>query len=212
MRHGRGARLARAAVAASIATLTALVSHVIAGGAVPQLIGVAVPLVLSLLVCLVLVGRRLSLIGLSLSVAGSQLLFHLLFVLGAGSTTVSSSGDAAHAIPAGHAGHAGHAHHLEIAGSADIVAAGTLMWAGHAVAAIVTIAALYLGESALTAVGRLLRLVRVWMLRAVILPVVGSARPAAAPLADDVLTLFSQVLGASPRHRGPPVLLRTTSS
>ncbi|MET0304210.1 MAG: hypothetical protein ABW040_09175, partial [Microbacteriaceae bacterium] len=130
MRHGRGARLARAAVAASIATLTALVSHVIAGGAVPQLIGVAVPLVLSLLVCLVLVGRRLSLIGLSLSVAGSQLLFHLLFVLGAGSTTVSSSGDAAHAIPAGHAGHAGHAHHLEIAGSADIVAAGTLMWAG----------------------------------------------------------------------------------
>ena len=81
MSRSRATRVIRASVAASIATFVALFSHVAAGGAMPQWLGIAVPWVLSLAVCTVLVGRALSLVRLSAAVLVSQLLFHLLFHL-----------------------------------------------------------------------------------------------------------------------------------
>ena len=84
MSRSRSTRVIRAWVAASIATFVALFWHVAAGGAMPHWLGIAVPWVLSLAVCTVLVGRALSLLRLSVAVVLSQLLFHLLFVLGAG--------------------------------------------------------------------------------------------------------------------------------
>lgn len=73
----------RALSAASAATFTALLSHLAGGGAAPDPLGVIVPLLLSLLVCSLLAGRRLSLPRLAISVVASQALFHGAFVLGA---------------------------------------------------------------------------------------------------------------------------------
>ena len=66
-----------------MATLSALFSHVAGGGEVPGLLGLAVPLVLSVPVCVALAGRGLSLARLAVSVGVSQLLFHALFEIGA---------------------------------------------------------------------------------------------------------------------------------
>ena len=59
LRHQRSLRGIAAAV---FATFVALASHMIGGGALPSAMGVVVPLVLSMLVCVLLAGRRLSLL------------------------------------------------------------------------------------------------------------------------------------------------------
>ena len=102
MSRSRATRVIRASVAASIATFVALFWHVAAGGAMPHWLGIAVPWVLSLAVCTVLVGRALSLLRLSVAVVLSQLLFHLLFVLGAGggATAATAPTGHVHGVPA----------------------------------------------------------------------------------------------------------------
>lgn len=133
----RRTRLARGLAAGSIATFVALVSHVAGGGAIPAPLGVVVPWVLALAVCVSLAGRRLSAIRLTLSVAVSQFLFHVLFTVG--SSSVSA--------PAGH-----HVGVIDPAIMAGAVGAGAppdvSMWIGHALAAAATVAALYRGERA----------------------------------------------------------------
>ncbi len=127
----------RGFAASSVAIFAALAGHVSAGGAMPGLLGVAVPWVLSFMVCVLLAGRRLSALRLTLSVAISQFLFHVLFVLG----TVSSSGTVAPHV------HGSPVVLPAITGSADtVVALDATMWVGHAFAALVTIVALHRGE------------------------------------------------------------------
>lgn len=124
-------------VAGSTATFVALLSHVAGGGAMPGLLGIVVPWVLALAVSVTLAGRRLSAIRLALSVAISQFLFHVLFTVGASPV----------AAPTGH--HAGAVEPAFLAVSAGATApANSIMWIGHAVAAVITIAALYRGERA----------------------------------------------------------------
>ena len=74
-------RVSRGTLAASAATFVALTSHILGGGAFPTTMGLIVPLSLSILVCVALAGRRLSLPRLTVSVGTSQTLFHLLFSL-----------------------------------------------------------------------------------------------------------------------------------
>jgi hypothetical protein len=121
-------------------------SHVSAGGAVPGWLGIAVPWVLSVMVCTILAGRKLSLLKLSVAVVVSQLLFHTLFVLGTVSTVASG------AMPVG-----AHAHVLmPVAPVSDataimvpvMVQSDLTMWLMHGLAAMVTVAALYRGERA----------------------------------------------------------------
>lgn len=76
-------RLVRGLSAALLTTFAALVGHVAGGGAVPSLVGLVVPLSLSALAGIALVGRRLSLPRLFAAVVASQLLFHNLFAVGA---------------------------------------------------------------------------------------------------------------------------------
>lgn len=90
VRPSRAPRLVRGASSASVATFVALLSHVAGGGQAPGLLGIAVPWILSLMVCTLLAGRTLSLLRLSFAVAGSQLLFHALFVLGTVSARASA--------------------------------------------------------------------------------------------------------------------------
>ncbi len=190
---------------ASVATFTALLSHVVAGGTVPGPLGIVAPWMLALMVSTLLAGRALSAVRLGLSVAASQILFHTLFVMGspmsgAASTmshhdhgTIAMSTDAANATASG--------------GFVGALCADPLMWTLHAVAAVVTIALLYRGERAARTLLDLARDIRAWARRVarranttIVLPIVAVVAAAttgwivrpAAHVADD-------------RRRGPPL-------
>lgn len=139
MRQPRAPRVARGSVAASVATFAALMSHVSAGGAIPGWVGVAVPWILSVMVCTVLAGRKLSALKLTVAVVASQLLFHALFVLG----TVPTGADAV--MPGAHS-HAVMTLTPVSGATAPMMHAGPTMWFMHGIAAVLTVAALYRGE------------------------------------------------------------------
>ena len=197
MRPSRLPLLLRGGVAAAVATFTALLSHVAAGGEMPGWLGIAAPLLLSAMVSVLLAGRRLSLVRLTVAVSISQFLFHTLFVLGAITPTGSMTGHQHGAMLA-----------LPLASGIAMPDAG--MWLGHLIAAAATTALLHRGE---TAVRQLLRLARSavgWVVgsvaRPLTLPVV--ARPKLAPrgfASDPFAHIALRVVGRVPR-RGPPVL------
>jgi len=211
MTSTRSARALRGALAAIASTFVALLSHVAGGGEVPGLLGLLVPLVLATAVCVPLAGRRLSIVRVSASVIASQMLFHVLFVLG-------SAGNASAASATGGAGHAGHGGHgsaaapLLLATPAAGPAAGVSahahagMWAAHAAAAAVTILAIYQGER----VVRRLRTLAVALVR-VLLPVVATIPVpfrAAAPADIETVSLprSLSVYPSTRSRRGPPAV------
>ncbi|MCP2333109.1 hypothetical protein [Actinoalloteichus caeruleus] len=154
-------RLLRGTAAASVATFLALVSHVAGGGTPPAWSGVAVPLAVSVVVCVALAGRSLSLARLSVSVAASQVLFHLLFVVGADPHAAHHH----HGPPVLHEHH--HQHHHALGTSAAVVEphlhGGPSMWLWHGAAAVITVAALYRGEAALVGLRRLAAAFAAWL-------------------------------------------------
>jgi hypothetical protein len=196
-------RLVRGAVAAAFATLVALFAHVIAGGQTPAAVGVVVPLLLSVAACTLLAGRRLSIVRLSASVGIAQFLFHMLFVLGTGSTTAPSA-------PV--------SHHIDPAVTASILDAeatvhshgvGVGMWVGHLLAAFVTIGVLYFAERLLLTLAAIATRVNAWVRRLV--ESLTRPVPPVFPLRDTVVASGSRVLHAGVRlgsatRRGPPFL------
>jgi hypothetical protein len=211
MTSTRSARALRGALAAIVSTFVALLSHVAGGGEVPGLLGILVPLVLATAVCVPLAGRRLSIVRVSASVIASQMLFHVLFVLG-------SAGNASAASATGAAGHSGHEGHgsavaplllaIPAGGPTEGVPAHAHagMWAAHAAAAAVTILAIYQGER----VVRRLRTLAVTLVR-VLFPVV-SVIPVpfrAAARADIETVSLPRSLSVYPStrsRRGPPAV------
>ncbi len=214
MRRSRTPRVARGAVVASVATFTALMSHIAAGGAVPGVLGIAAPWLLALMVSTLLAGRSLSLMRLGVSVAVSQLLFHTLFVVGSPNL--------------GGAAAMGHHDHGAMAGQMDAGAMGTaatsgtggsgvaalltalcadpLMWGLHAVAAAVTVALLYRGERSARALLALARDLRAWARRVVTRAVAVVPFPVAA---DASAVAFAWIVRPAAhtddrRRRGPP--------
>ena len=187
----------RGIAASSVAIFVALAGHMTGGGDMPGPLGVVVPWVLSLMVCVLLAGRRLSLIRLSLSVGLSQLLFHVLFVLG----TITPSG-----VSAPHV-HGGPLVLPRGAGVSEAVAADGGMWAGHLLAALVTIAALHRGERLVMALCALAAQAVRWVRRRVdaaltrpSVPRIRSLRVVPTP----VLSAASALL-ATLRGRAPPL-------
>ncbi|MFC0673638.1 hypothetical protein [Brachybacterium hainanense] len=87
-------RLVRGALAATLATSIALLGHVLGGGDVPGWMGIALPWWLSITLCTTLAGARFSAPRLLAAISGSQLLFHLLFVVGAPSSGAVTLSDA----------------------------------------------------------------------------------------------------------------------
>ncbi|WP_454117870.1 hypothetical protein [Microbacterium lacticum] len=146
---------------ASIATFTALLSHVVAGGVVPGWAGIFAPWVLAVAVSSLLAGRNLSRVRLALSVGASQLFFHALFVMGAPSAGVTSMTMHQHM----------HGAMTTIPAATDptvaALCADPWMWIGHGIAAAVTIVALYHGERAVRVLLELARDLRAWAQRAV---------------------------------------------
>ena len=203
----RGVRFVRGWAAAVAATFIAAFSHVLSGGPAPETSVLALSLALSGLVCTALAGRVLSLWRLSAAVVLSQSLFHGLFSLG------SASSAAGAAVPA--AGHAGHAAHTVAAASGSgLPGTGTmvmdqaspLMWAGHALAALATIAVLRHGEVTAVRLITALRL-RVVAFLPVFLPLAVESGAPVIPADWPVRPLRN--LGAPllvMRHRGPPLL------
>ncbi len=194
-RQGRGTRVARGAVAASVATFVALVAHVSSGAPMPGLFGVVVPLALSLVVCVVLAGRRVSAVRLSVAVALSQTLFHTLFVLGSFS-----------------AGSAAHVHGAPVAPALDVtplaVSPDAAMWVGHAVAAVLTTAVLHRGEHTVTVLLELAARCVSWLrARARLIAVLFTPTPVRRVLAIDVAEVrpTSTYVVTSARRRGPPL-------
>ncbi|MDR2322055.1 MAG: hypothetical protein LBE60_10465 [Microbacterium sp.] len=153
----------RGFAAATLSIFIALAGHVTGGGEMPGPLGLLVPWLLSLMVCVLLAGRKLSLIRLGLSVAASQLLFHTLFVLG----TITPS-----KAPRPHV-HGMPQMLPEASGILpEAVAADGTMWAGHAVAAAMTVAALHWGERLVLAIRELAAQAVRWLRRRAVVVVV----------------------------------------
>ncbi|MBC9944202.1 hypothetical protein ICL81_06730 [Leucobacter sp. cx-328] len=194
----------RGSAAAFCATFVALLSHVSAGGEMPGLLGVVVPLALSLFVSVLLAGRRLSVIRLGVSVIASQTLFHSLFVLGT--------------EQAGMVGGSGHQHFV----TADALPApflsdatvtllhgDALMWASHGLGAVATVVFLTLGERTLDALRSLTLRTAQWLRHALVPAVrpVLIAAPIRAPrIATARWTVLDELRAFALHRRGPPCL------
>ena len=185
MERTRAVRAARGAAAATLATFVALLSHVAAGGAMPGWLGVVVPWTFSLLVCVPLAGRRLSAVRLSIGVVLSQALFHVLFVLGAGSSSglVGVGHHGMMVIPGGAGGASASGATVE-----TMLWGDAAMWTAHVTAAVLTIAALHRGESALRRLVAIAAQAGAWIERQVLA----------------MVRTFVDPLPSSPRHRLVP--------
>lgn len=221
VRAGRGSRVARGAAAAVLSTAVALGSHLLAGAEAPGVLGVVVPLVFAVSVCTVLAGVRLSAVRLSVSVVTSQVLFHLLFVLGtvpAGTSAVTGAGHDAHL---GHGGHGAH-ESMTLASVTGTQVTGTTggaghaahasvgMWLAHAGAAVLTVLALHRGEMLLRQLRRLATAVLTWVLPRRSAPCLLVLRRRRGPLdARPVVARSLEVLAGCVPRRGPPELPST---
>ncbi|GAB3051904.1 hypothetical protein [Sediminivirga luteola] len=201
MRQRTPAQLLRGILSAVVATLLALLFHLMGGGPAPALAGVLVPLLLSSFVCVLLAGRALSLTRISVSVLASQALFHQLFLLGATGTATAAAGTVADP----HAHHAASAALLQaVPATAQGDDAGPLMWLSHLVAATLTTTLIYHGERILTALLRLARLI------GALLPLpeppasTPQSRPVAAIACSAPVFARSADLSTAP-GRGPPL-------
>lgn len=210
----RWGRTLRGSVTAVIAVFLAAVSHAAGGSAAPGSVGVAVALAFAIVICIALAGAKLSLFRLTVSVALSQLLFHFLFSLGGVSGTVAptvaeqhhgSSGltTAALLIPALPASNATPT--LLGATAHDGHGDGWMLLA-HAVAAVVTIAALHRGEAAVRAIMRLAASPFYAAVRASTqrTPWYGGAARIRIVATRDFIPVAATAVLSSLRHRGPP--------
>ena len=135
----RWARFVRGWLTASVAVFVAALSHLAAGGNAPGPLSLVLALAFAGIASVLLAGKSLSLLRLSLSVGISQLLLHGLFGLGGGSSVTMTS-----------TSHHGAVSLIDAAASPvhapGAMSGGGWMWVAHALAAIVTIAALHRGE------------------------------------------------------------------
>lgn len=197
----RGVLPARGAAAALVSTFVALMSHLLAGGAMPGTWGVVVPLVLATSVSTVLALIPLPWVRLTTSVAASQVLFHLLFVLGAaGSQQAPATGGGAH----GH--HPGTLTTAVPEVAPHALHASGAMWASHAAATVVTVLVLRRGEAVLR---RMREIARHLVRRCAPVRVPGApvrAHVPAAALPDDRAWRPAALISASTClvRRGPP--------
>ena len=213
LRHQRSLRGIAAAV---FATFVALASHMIGGGALPSAMGVVVPLVLSMLLCVLLAGRRLSLPRLSLSVLVSQSLFHLLFSVFTPMTGNHSPANALERHAMHHSGPGGSAPvpaGLASGASGSVSDAGASMHAhaspgmlsAHLVAAVLTIAMIYWSEALPAKISSFLRLVIHALLPTAVRPMPVPNGPKPHLGVARILPRHLGVLRSPVLTRGPPV-------
>ena len=204
----RWARVARGFIAALFSTFVAVCSHILAGGSAPSLVGLALCLAFSTVLCTLLAGTSLSLLRLSASVALSQFAFH-----GAFSLLTDAAPGSTPTMPSMDPHYGGemivHIDALSPTTTATMTT-DAQMWLCHAVAAIVTIVAFRFGELAFWG---LIELTRLCISGLCITRLVATAPPiqATASVPPNVVAAeraqlprtVEQVISAL-RHRGPP--------
>ena len=195
----RWARFVRGWLTASVAVFVAALSHLAAGGNAPGPLSLVLALAFAGIASVLLAGKSLSLLRLSLSVGISQLLLHGLFGLGGGSSVTMTSTSHHGAVP------------LVDAAASPVHAPGARsgggwMWVAHALAAIVTIAALHRGEKTFRAlvVETTNRLIAVLIERPAAVSI-GAAAAAVRPVFGRIFVLadLGELL-SSVLRRGPP--------
>ncbi|MDA3804151.1 MULTISPECIES: hypothetical protein [Clavibacter] len=199
---GRGTRVARGAVTAAFAILVSMLSHLAGGGPIPGAVGLVVAAALALPTCVLLAGRTVSTARLAVAVACSQAVLHLLFTVGAPTTTTLQ-------VVGGHHGMGGHVVSAggAAAGAGDMggMHHGSAMWVAHLLAAVLTIVALRSGERAFWDLVALART----SLRALILVAALDVVPRAEVRHRVARAMRPEIrdlgvcVAASP-HRGPP--------
>lgn len=203
-KSARSTRVLRGTTAAFFATFVSLCSHVLAGGEVPGLLNVALPLALSLLVCMLLSGRQFTLWRLAGMVGFSQLLFHLLFSMGAGYSAASIIG-----------GQDMHAHHgmtmpIDITTSADAATMShgdTTMLLAHLMAGLATVLVLHRSEQMLIAAANIVNLLTWKLLWRLVTFAYQLIHPLPTPTAPrEIPTYTICVYSTSVIRRGPPAL------
>jgi hypothetical protein len=201
----RWARLSRGWFAALFATALAATSHVLAGGAGPSLLALVLAVTFSGFVCVSLTAKALSPIRLAIAVGASQFAFHSFFGAIGGGAPVTP------ADPATSVGAHSHLVVFLIEGSASTAMAGhhtnAAMWAGHAIAAILTIVILRHGEKAFWALIDLAALA-IRSLFVFVPPTVSSTPPVVTGriIVGAITPRILILLRTSLLYRGPPVL------
>jgi len=173
---------------ALLAVHVAAFFHVAGGGAPPAPVAIALTLAGATPLCIALAGQRLGALRVTTAVVLTQFLLHTLFSLGraAGGPAAGHVHDVALALPAG-------------------PGTPSPMWQAHALAALVTVAALSLGGRALALGAAALRLI-VLRLLAFAVPLEPATAPSTAlPERPQLVSGIAAVVRM--RHRGPPVLL-----
>lgn len=186
----RQLRLLRAVSASAVATLLAATSHTLAGGAAPHPLLVVAMAALLVPAAAALIGCGPSLSRLALTVMLSQAAFHLVFQLLGGPTAGTMV--------------SGHDHDLDLSAlgpGAEAASPDATMLAGHVLAAALTTALLWRGES-------FVRQIAGWMLaliRRAVTPLRAEHEPP-APLRSRLHPLVDIVTTATVSRRGPPAL------
>ena len=190
----RWARFARGWVAAGFATLVAVVSHSLGGGAVPGVAAVVLSLAFASLACIALSGKTLSAWRLAAAVGVSQFLFHAVFsTLGTASAVAPASAHLHEAVP--FLASATHAPHAQ-----------SWMLPAHLAAAILTFLALRYGERAFWGLRDTARLFLATLLR--LIAPIPIAEPSSSGVRIDWAPAFRElgVFLTALRYRGPPAV------
>lgn len=188
----RGARARRGTAVAVFATFVASLAHTLGGGSPPGPLALMVALAFSVPLAMALTSVRTRLVRTAVSAIVAQAALHLTYALGG-------------AAPLESATRVGHQHAGVQLPATPVVAVdhgNAWMPVAHLVAAVVTLAALVLGDRVLDAFGRAVR-VLVRRLTAIPAPV---AAPSVRILVDAARLPLTAVLRASGLgSRGPPV-------
>lgn len=195
--------------AAFVASSTAVASHVLAGGLIPDPIILGLLAVLAMFVCVVLAHVKQTLFRLASSVVVSQAMFHWLF-----STMTASpaqrpvtSSIAADSMAASH--HAMHSMPASVMSDPATVSMShsmhsPAMLAAHTVAAVITVVLLYRSEKIAATFSRLIGLLCSFVLTVIVATPIVERQLSREPSAQPVLWR-SQTTRRSPvLQRGPP--------
>ncbi|WP_209559936.1 hypothetical protein [Frigoribacterium sp. PvP032] len=198
----RRQRMLRAALSAGVSTLVTAAAHALGGGTFPPALLLGTAVVVSVLLCFALGGRRVTLPRLVVAVAATQGLLHAVFTLAGGMAPMADD------QPAGGAGGAHAGHHLPGATAVlPELAAGAhdgSMVGAHVVAGLVTIASLRAGTSAVRQLVRALRLVLVRLVARVVALVVPHRPRGAVRVERAPRPLVTLLLATTRALRGPP--------
>lgn len=196
----RGVRTVRGLVVASVATIVAALSHVMGGGAAPSLLAMLLCASIALPFVVFLSGRK-SPIGMLVSVAGTQALFHWLFVW-----ISPAAADLSYMRWSSHAEHLAAMTRSWSPALAPSTPEGAqwFMLATHSVAVIVTCLMLRYADDAFEAIHRAWQRLRLRLTRAITLPDPLSP-PHQFAAQVDVLPQ-TKVVAYSRTLRGPPAV------